>query len=439
MSDQISTVDDSDYCVSGSVINLNHANLTIIGDSGNNDLFSSYGSETVDWSNYIPNNGVTIDLAGSNNTILLNGNTIESGAGGVFYVKLAGSGNCISISDYVSTVSNYNMIDPGPLSADISSGAYTRMYGNYVWQNTNSVSVGAKSDLTGATFIGINGSPESGGHSITAGAETKFGYVSDSDIETGFKCTFEGVNESQMTVQRDCVIDTLNDTLVITDNGLTVNDAGGGSVIEGYGTVTVSDSVSNNQILPAQSDSTSPAAPTYPSRYLPDTTISARQVYVHMGDADASAIVDLAATVRGSMVYGGQGSQTAANIGLCGMTFLSDSANTSGSFSAVGNADTDTFLASSSMIMTGGSGKGNLFDIISNTIFAHDVITDFMAGKDNRIELTGFGIQQAGLLNILSHGTQTAAGLNLTIDPNTTLVLQNVSGAQLDSNDFILS
>ncbi|MGI4747211.1 MAG: hypothetical protein ACRYGI_09150 [Janthinobacterium lividum] len=344
-------------------------------------------------------------------------------------VHLGGSHNLIQVGDQnsylngsefqnfleVVTPGSFNTIvnlgDPQQFAntsgASITSGAYSTVSGF----DDATINVGAKSFLSGS-FTNVT---------ITAGAQTVIGDLYESSVTSGAKSTFGIISETGMTLERDCSIQKLdNYSFVDTANGLTVGTFGGDSQIKGAGIVSIVDAVQGRYDAGTSSN-----------------LVSAQKVFAQFGDADRNASAAFAATSRGSLVTGGQGTQVATNIGPSGMTFISAASNAGGVFTAVGDGDHDTFVAHSAMTMTGGTGASNLFDIVAG-VSARDLVTDFAAAAGNRIKLDGFNLTESGLSNILAHATGSTAGLVLHVDSGTTLTLAGVAPGHIGNASFIL-
>ncbi|GBR04396.1 xanthine dehydrogenase family protein molybdopterin-binding subunit [Acetobacter oeni] len=369
-------------------ITLGRGASSVVFDGYGGTVTGAYGFQTVDTGNV----GATVAIGGSGNTVLVDPSASVD-------ITLPGSFNTVTESSG-SYVSDY--------TSSIVCGAYAQLSGI----GSSTVTAGDKSTFSG-TFSG---------DTITAGGESHFDTVSGCDVTTRFKCSFVTVTDSSvLTIERDCRIGTLGDgSEVTTANDLVVDHLDSSSVY-GAGLVTVDGSVSGQ---------------TGGSPY--GDIVAAKIIDLSFGDTDADASVSLSAASRGSVIQGGSGVQTALNDGAAGMTFISADSNTGGHFTAVGNGDIDTFRAVSSMTMTGGAGKGNLFDIVS-AVPAQDVITDFMASSGNRLELSGFGLTDAGLRTVIDQATTSASGVKLHLGSQTTVMFSGISLEQLQHAAITLS
>ncbi|AOX18826.1 hypothetical protein A0U89_16175 (plasmid) [Kozakia baliensis] len=332
-------------------------------------------------------------MAGPNNIISLKDTSYAD-------INVSGSGNVITNT----TPSSQQNTEPGATA--VISGAYATVSGfNYA-----TLVVGAKSTLSGSF----------NNDDITAGAQTTFGDLTNCTVTASFKCNFGTVSASTLTLERNGIIETLTgDSSVISANGLSIGTLGNSSVT-GAGTVAIVNAISGQYDAGSSSN-----------------LVTARQIDLNFGNIDPTASAAISATNRGSVVHGGEGRQTATNVGPSGMTFISAATNQQGVFTAVGNADHDTFVAQSSMKMTGGAGASNLFNIVKGGL-ANDLIADFTAAAGNKIQLSGFGLNQSGLSDILSHATTSSAGLMLHINSQTTLTLAGVVSGGVHNGNFIL-
>lgn len=334
-----------------------------------------------------------VNLTGPNNIISLKNTSYAD-------INVSGSGNVI----INTTPSSQQNTEPGATS--VMSGAYATVSGfNYA-----TLVVGAKSTLLGSF----------NNDDITAGAQTMFGDLTNCNVTASFKCNFGNVSASALTLERNGTIETLTDHSSVTSaNGLSIGTLGNSS-ITGAGTVNIVNAVSGQYDAGSSSN-----------------LVTAQKIDLNFGHIDPTASAAISATNRGSVIYGGEGRQMATNVGPSGMTFISAATNQQDVFTAIGNADHDTFVAQSSMKMTGGAGASNLFNLVKGGL-ANDFIVDFTAAAGNKIQLSGFGLNPSGLSDILSRATTSSAGLILHINSQTTLTLAGVTSGGVHDGDFIL-
>ncbi|GBQ23591.1 hypothetical protein AA0472_1153 [Acetobacter estunensis NRIC 0472] len=298
-------------------------------------------------------------------------------------------------------------------NSSIQVGAYS----TFVDGRNLDIIAGAKSTFDGCT-----------GGSITTGSDSHIDKFLQGTITAGIKTVAGEIDTSSVELGRDSTVGKMIDDKLITDGtGVSVGilenssvnmaqDATGAYTNAGYGQFVVTDSLIGTNLIHAQS------------------------VDITMGSRDWNADLEVNTWGdSGSSITGGTGNQHATENGAGKMTFISADSNVHGAFTAVGGSGSDLFVANSSMNMTGGTGGGNTFDIMKTAAGARDVITDFTAAKHNTIDLTGFGLTQSGLADVLDHATVSSAGLALHLNSNTTLTVADVHDTNtLTASNFSL-
>ncbi|MBV1837698.1 hypothetical protein KUA11_10810 [Acetobacter estunensis] len=382
---------------SGDSANLQSGQTDIVVNSGSDAAKMTvqngdtvYASGSLDTTVYGANNNIYFSNTASNDTLTLNAglNTITGYTGSV-------SGSSVAYNTFVN----------------VSGGTYnTGAYSTFVNAHDATIITGNKSQFSNSNDL-----------TVTTGTDSVFDVFKNGTLTAGMKTQIHDLENSDATLGRASHIDTANN-----------------SHIETVGTDLTVGALKNSYINEAGTDGTGYGGVSVTGSIQGADTITAQDVSVLFGTMDNTATLTVDASRSGS-ITGGSGTQSVTQTGSAGLTFISAAGNSGGNFSATGGTGADTFIANSSMTMTGGAGAGNTFDIMRTGAGAADVIKDFTAAN-NTLDLSGFGLTQSSFASILDNSTVSSAGLTLHLDSKTTLTLADVSDkSALTSSNVVLS